>query len=118
MARLRVFIAHKMTGDIEGNMAKVVEICKQIHSTELICIFPSALTRRYPLSQDPKDRAIAQATIEEYFTSGFVQELWLYGDVLTDGMKREVQLALENDIRVVAKTTETKIALGDILLAN
>ncbi|MDB5188064.1 MAG: hypothetical protein JWO50_584 [Candidatus Kaiserbacteria bacterium] len=109
-----VFIAHPMSGDIEGNMQKVVAICRSIHSEEIIPVFPSALTRRY-LTPDPRDRALAQTMIEEYFRRRIIDEVWLYGTDLTDGMKREVRFAVTYNIPVVAQTPQMQLSLDTYL---
>lgn len=106
-----VFIAHPMSGDVEGNTEKVVAICRSIHSEEVIPVFPSFTTRRY-LTPDPKDRKLAEVHILEYFRRGFIDELWLYGDRITDGMWREIKTAGENGVLVIAMTEETKSALS------
>lgn len=109
-----VFIAHPMTGDIEGNSTKVTAICREIHSPEIIPIFPSFTTRRY-LTPDPKDRELATAHIQEYFNRKMIDEVWLYGDKITDGMWREIRTAFDRKIPVVPKTRETQVALSNAL---
>ena len=106
----RVMIAHPMSGDIEGNTAKVVAICRAIHSEEAMPVFPSFTTRRY-LTDDPHDRELAAIHIREYLKSGFVHELWLYGGRITPGMWREIRTAREFGIPVVAKTPATAAEL-------
>jgi hypothetical protein len=110
-----VLIAHPMTGDIEGNTKKVEAICREIHSAEIIPIFPSFTTRRY-LTPDPKDRELAKAHIKEYFKRGMVDEVWLYGDNLTQGMLREIKTANEHSVPVTAKTPQTKEFLAILRL--
>ena len=102
-----VFIAHSMSGDIEGNTLKVVKICRRIHSSEIIPVFPSFTTRRY-LTPAPADRQLAETHIREYFKRRFIDELWLYGRRITEGMWREVRTAREQGVLVVAKTASTK----------
>ncbi len=109
----RVFIAHPMSGDIEGNKRKVVEICRRIHSLEVLPVFPSFTTRQY-LTDDPEDRELARIQIEEYFRRGMVDELWLFGDAITKGMIREIHLARRYNIPVVEKTHKTMVLLGDL----
>ena len=106
-----VFIAHPMTGDIEGNTEKVVKICRAIHSREIIPIFPSFTTRRY-LTPEPGDRVLAVLHIQEYFRRQMIDELWLYGDGITPGMWREVALAQEHNVPVVAKSPQTQRELS------
>jgi len=100
-----VFIAHPMSGDVEGNTQKVVDICRKIHTAKLIPVFPSFTWRKY-LGYTAKDNELATGVNEAYFRSGFIDELWLYGDRLTEGMKKEVRLAIECGIRIVPKTRE------------
>ena len=107
-----VFVAHQMTGDLEGNTAKVVAICRAIHSEEIIPVHPSFTTRRY-LTADPRDRELAKAHREEYFRRGMIDELWLYGKILSDGMWEEVQLARKYNIPVFAKSAETRRGLSE-----
>ena len=111
---MMVFICHPMTGDIEGNTKKVVEICRSIHSKDIIPVFPSFTTRRY-LTPDPADRELARIMIEEYFRRRVIDEVWIFGDRLTAGIKREIRLAIKYGIPVVAKTRETEIALSEFL---
>lgn len=40
--------------------------------------------------------------------AGFINELWLYGDRISNGMKHEIELARQLKIPVIAKTKQTK----------
>lgn len=102
-----VMIVHPMTGDIEGNLKKVDAICRAIHGSEIIPVFPSYTTRRY-LTPDPKDRELAKTHIEEYLKRGFVDEVWVYGNRVTEGMMRVILTAMEYNIPVVSKSRETQ----------
>lgn len=105
-----VFIAHPMSGDIPGNFKKVVDICRRIHSARIIPVFPSALTRQY-LTPDPKDRKLAKVNILTYFNRGFIDELWLFGDHISEGMWREIETARKYGVKVVGKTARTRTRL-------
>jgi hypothetical protein len=61
-----VFVAHPMSGDVEGNTKKVEEILSTLHSSEIIPIFPSFTTSRY-LSDSAVDRELAFTHIRQYF---------------------------------------------------
>lgn len=106
-----IFVAHPMSGDVEGNTKKVIDICRSLHSEEFIPVFPSLLWREY-LKGDGKKKLIRAVTLE-YFKRGFIDELWLYGPTLTDGMKYEIQLAIKYNIPVIAKTIGTQHELGE-----
>lgn len=109
-----IFVAHPMSGDIDGNTKKVIAICKSIHSEEIIPVFPSLTWRQY-LAGHPNFQNLAAAVNEEYFRRGLVDEIWLYGDRLSDGMEREVILAMECHIPVIPKTPETTVALSELI---
>lgn len=106
-----IFVAHPMSGDIEGNTRKVIAICKSIHSEDVIPVFPSLLWRGY-LGDSAEDRALAEMVNTPYFIRRFIDEMWLYGDRLSDGMKKEILLADKYHIPVFAKTPETDRALS------
>jgi hypothetical protein len=109
MAKM-VFVAHPMSGDIEGNRKKVIAICRRIHSDEIIPVFPSFTWRLY-LGDEPKDKQLAREVNEEYFRRGAVDEIWFYGDRLTNGMEDEALFARKYGITVIGKTPETIAAL-------
>lgn len=110
VAKKMVFVAHPMSGDIEGNTQKVIEICLRIHSSRVIPVFPSLVWRRY-LGNSKRDKRLERSVNKEYFRRGFIDELWLYGDRITDGMKREIELAFRLGILVIPRTRETGLAL-------
>jgi hypothetical protein len=101
-----VFVAHPMSGDIRGNTRKVVAICRQIHTEDVIPVFPSFTWRKY-LTKSNRDIALAVAVNKAYFHRDLIDEVWLFGDHLTAGMRREIRLAQQCGISVVPKTLET-----------
>ena len=107
MSPKMVFVAHPMSGDIRGNTRKVVEICRKIHTVDVIPVFPSFTWRKY-LRNNKRDKALAGMVNKVYFRSGFINELWLYGDHITDGMWREIDLARRYRIIIVPMTAGTK----------
>jgi hypothetical protein len=111
-----IFIVHEMSGDIDGNSRKVIEICRQLHSEDIIPIVPSFTWRRY-LGNTETDKVLVDKLIEEYFRRGMVDELWLFGHRLSDGMKKEIRLAIKYAIPVVPKTCEMRAVLRELLAA-
>ncbi|MFA6397322.1 MAG: hypothetical protein WDK96_00550 [Candidatus Paceibacterota bacterium] len=110
-----VFIAHTISGDIEANIKKVIQICKQLHlSGKIIPIFPSFVWRQY-LGKDEISKNLAKKVAIEYFRRGMVDELWLYGRILSDGMKEEIILALKYGIKVVVKNNAIRKDFTDFL---
>ena len=91
-----------------GNMAKVLAICEQVHKEGHIPVAPYLVSLQYLNDEVVEDRELGVEANLVCFHRGFVDELWLYGDKISEGMKREIALAKELKIPVVAKTEGTK----------
>lgn len=102
MAKI-VFIAHPITGDIKINLKKVIEICKKVHSLEIIPIFPSYVWRKY-LGSVSGGAEIAEHSTSYFFKKKIIDELWLYGDFISAGMKKNIKLAIKYDIPIIVKS--------------
>jgi pimeloyl-ACP methyl ester carboxylesterase len=105
--RKMVFIAHPISGDVEANIEKVIEICCEIHSNTIIPVFPSLLWRQYIGDNGhftPNEKKLLKQVNEELFGRKGIDEVWYYGDTLSSGMKDEVELALKNGIPNIGKT--------------
>ena len=109
-----VFIAHPISGDIEGNAKKVLEICKQVHSKYSIPVAPYLVSLQYLNDEVKEDRELGIEANLESFHRGYIDELWLFGDRISAGMKEEVLLARKLGIRVVPKTDGTKRDLAEM----
>jgi|ERR1035437_771838 hypothetical protein len=109
MAKI-VFVAHPISGDVEGNIRKVIAICKSIHSKIVIPIFPGLLWMQY-LGDSDVDKDLTDDTDRQYFRRPLFDELWLYGDHISEEMKKKIALAEKHGIPIVAKTPETHKAL-------
>jgi hypothetical protein len=97
-----IFIAHPISGDVENNLKKVMDICKEIHTVDTIPIFPSSLWRNY-LPVGDVTKHWAGLVNDEYFKRGMVDEVWVYGEIITEGMKKEIDLAYAYEIPVIFK---------------
>ena len=103
-----VFIAHPIAGDIEGNMKKVLAICKQIHTQEIIPVAPYLVSLQYLNDEVVEDRQLGVEANLECFRRGYIDELWLFGDHISTGMKEEILLAKQLHVPVIPKTEDTK----------
>ncbi len=101
-----VFVAHPISGDVEGNIQKVLKICRRIHSLNVIPLFPRYLNKSY-LSESERDVELVRETVRQHFERRVVDELWLYGDRISQGMWDEIVLARQNNVPVIAKSPET-----------
>lgn len=105
-----VYIAHPISGDIQGNLEKVRNIIREINLTEPDVVpFAHYWVDCHALDDNVKEeRERGIKNDHEFFTRGFIDELWLYGDRISDGMWAEIQLAHDKNIKVVCKTDETR----------
>lgn len=98
-----VFISHPLKGDMEGNTNKVKEICRElITNGEVI---PLATHLLFPTFLDDniseERRTGMDGTLELLKRS---DEVWVYGDKISEGMKEEIELAEKIGIPIVFKS--------------
>jgi hypothetical protein len=98
-----VYIAHPIKGDVQGNLRKIEAIGRQINMEEpdtlpfahyyFDC---STLDDNVP---EERERGIRNGL--ELLRRGFIDELRLYGDRISEGMKREILTAVHQGIPIV-----------------
>jgi hypothetical protein len=111
MKKKVIFIGHPISGDIEGNVQKVLAICEKIHKDGYIPVVPYLVSLQYLNDTVVEDRELGIEANHECFRRRFIDELWLYGDRISKGMLGEIELAKELGIPIVPKTEKTKDAL-------
>lgn len=102
-----VFIGHPIGGDIKNNVQKVIVICESLHSKDLIPVAPYLVSLQYLNDEVLEDRELGTMANFECFHRKFVDELWLFGDRISAGMKKEVLLAKELNIPIFPQTEGT-----------
>ena len=110
-----VFIAHPVGGDIEGNIKKILAICEEVHSSEIIPVAPYLVSLQYLNDGVVEDRELGILANLECFRRHYIDELWLFGDRISDGMKREIIEARVQGIPVIAKTDGTKRGISQLI---
>lgn len=109
-----VYIAHPIGGDVTGNIALVEKECARIFKHKeygVVPIAPYLFALKFLDDNDPSDRLRGVSINKEYFTRGFIDEVWLFGDRISTGMWEEVVWARELNIAVVPMTDETQLDL-------
>jgi hypothetical protein len=108
-----VYIAHPIGGDVENNIKKVIAICREVNLKEPDIIpFVPYLSDLYALNDEiPEERERGLKNGLSLLKKDFIDEIWLYGDRISNGMRAEIKVCLEVGIKVVAKTNETKLEL-------
>lgn len=108
-----VYIAHPIGGDVSGNILLVEKECERIFTQqpEVTPIAPYLFALKFLNDDNPLDRSRGVKMNKEYFTRGFVDEVWLFGNRISAGMWEEVQWARNLRIPVVPMTDETQLDL-------
>jgi hypothetical protein len=110
-----VFIAHPISGQTpaeeEKNLKNVAALCRTISSNgNVIPFFPRLLWKEcFGNSSTGKDAGL-QLTLEA-FHRGFIDEVWLYGNHISNGMEGEITIAQSLAIPVIPKSQATKLQL-------
>ena len=109
-----VFIGHPIGGDIRGNAEKVLKICAEVHTQDIIPVAPYLISLQYLNDEVLEDRQLGMEANHECFRRKYVDELWLFGDRISSGMKQEVLLAKEMNIPIIPKTDGTRSDLEQL----
>jgi hypothetical protein len=103
-----VYIVHPISGDISGNIQKIIKIVKYINlSKPDIVPFAPYITDVLALDDDnPEQRLRGISNDIAILKSGMVNELWVYGSKVSCGMEAEIELAFELNIPIVVMDPE------------
>lgn len=110
-----IFISHPIAGDVSGNMSKVLAICEQVHREGHVPVVPYLVSLQYLNDIIQEDRQLGIDANLACFERRFIDEVWLFGNEISKGMRGEIILAREFNIPVIAKTEETKKELAEFL---
>ena len=86
-----VFICSPFRGDIETNLARVKRYCYFAHTQGAAPIAPHLHNPQFMDDNIPQERQAGIAIGLEYLRRA--EELWCFGDQLTEGMELELQAA-------------------------
>jgi hypothetical protein len=116
-----VFIAHPISGDVRYNLRRVLDICEAIHRSntdarkKIVPVAPYIGSLMYLDDDVWEEHELGVEASHECFRRKFVDELWLFGDRISAGMREEIELARRFDIPVIPKTKETARELELVL---
>lgn len=102
------YIAHPVGGDVEGNLAKIRRIVREINlkHEDVVPFVPYYVDCVSMFDAIPEERARGFANNKTLLQSGMVHELWLYGDRISAGMEIEIGWAKEKGIKIVSKSKD------------
>lgn len=112
-----VFIAHPIGGDVAGNLKKIVKIGREINLTEPYSVpfAPHFFDCHCLKDEIPSERF--RGIQNGHHLLRLVDELRLYGDRISPGMLKEIELCHEWDIPVIPMTKQTKEEYEKIFLS-
>lgn len=99
-----VYICHPLRGDVEGNLEKVKNIVREVCCEEIVAFAPHLAFAPVFADHIPEQRARGISTDLALLRSGKIDELWVYGEQLTEGMKFELEVCLEHNIPIRCKS--------------
>ena len=104
MKKKIIYIAHPIGGDVPGNLQKVGEIYRQIslYRPDVIPFAPYIATISCLDDNVPQERAIGFEHNKGFFDRRIIDEVWLYGDRISNGMAQEIEWANRLGIPVVS----------------
>lgn len=114
MNKKTVFIGHPIGGNIKSNVEKVLKICEKVHTKDIIPVAPYLISLQYLSDEVIEDRNLGMEVNHECFHRRYVDELWLFGDKISEGMKKEILLAKKMNIPIIPKTDGTRIDLAQL----
>lgn len=106
------YIAHPISGAVQENLAAIMAIVRYInlHEHDIVPFAPYYVDCLSLDDSVPHERERGIRNDTEILERKFVDEVRLYGDKISNGMKNEVSLAHELGIPVIPMTDETRQA--------
>ena len=112
------YIAHPIGGDISENLKKVIEIIRSINLLEPDVIpFAHYFVDCHALNDDileERERGIKNDIA--LMKKGFIDEVRLYGNRISKGMRHEIELAHKLNIPIRPLSEATKKEYNDIYI--
>lgn len=86
-----VYICSPYAGDTEGNAARARKYSRFAYEQKTIPIAPHLLYPQFMRDDEPDERE--DAMFFNYVLLGKCRELWVFGNVISEGMQREIDTA-------------------------
>ncbi len=96
-----VYLAHPISGDISGNLKRLVSWYRWAVMTRHVNpIAPYHLCCLALNDQSPNERELGIELDEQILRSGIIEEVWLVGSMISRGMSNESRIAMSMGIEV------------------
>ena len=96
MNNKKIFVCSPLRGDYDNNMKRAEEYCKLVIDTGNTPYAPHLFFTRF-LDDNIESERVAGINGGINFLS-VCDELWYFGDIITDGMKQEIDFCNNNNI--------------------
>lgn len=109
-----VYIAHPISGDIEKNLHSIRRIIRELNlaNRHIVPFAPYYVDVVSLDDNNPAERERGIQNDHALLERGFVDEMWLYGSRISDGMREEIAIARRMNIPVIASND---ILYGELL---
>ena len=94
-----VYVCSPFRGNIDENIIKARKYSRFTFDKKNIPITPHLLYPQFINDNDLFERNIAIHKIN-YVLIGLCKEMWVFGDVITEGMEREILIAKKRKMRI------------------
>ena len=101
MAKI-IYVAHEVSGDVEGNIKRILAICRRLHTKEVIPFAPYLTALQYLDDADAEERELGIRANAEFFRRGTIDEVGVFGRKVSRGIFGEFELALQYGIPIKA----------------
>ena len=98
-----VFIAHPVSGDFENNIQKILLTCRDIHTNFKGYVpFVPYIANVHYLNTSPEEKILGMKATRILFERNVIDEFWLCGDCISEGMKEGLRWSIEFGISIKA----------------
>lgn len=100
-----IYIAHPIGGDVTNNLERIKNIVRELNLTDcsIVPFAPYWVDCHALNDNNPDERARGIKNDIAFFEKGVIDEVWLYGGRISNGMQAEIELATRLNIPVIDK---------------
>ena len=87
-----IYICAPFSGNVERNIKNAIKLAELAYHKGCIPLTPHLL---FPFMDDENQKHRKDAMFMDIILLGKCQELWVLGDTITEGMEKEIQVAIK-----------------------
>lgn len=101
----KIFVCSPLRGDIEGNIKKAEGYCRFVANLGHVPFAPHLFFTRFLDDNVEAERNLGINGGLEFLKC--CDELWIFGDVVSEGMEKEIEFCLKNKIPVLSNILQS-----------